>query len=144
MMAQSFGITRDTNNVTRHSLIYVFRGGASNTVDVYDLAAGTWDNAINYGNKAQTFTTGSSAAYDPVTLGGKYMYININGTHRMGRFDMRNRLLDTNTYLRFAQGAATVGGKVGTAFFIDGSTKLSFVYTLTHTQSNMFCMAVIR
>jgi len=144
---QSFGIDRDIGSNARHSHLFCFLGGASANVDVLDIAGsatGTWSANIAYANKNQTFTTGTSGAYDPATLGGKYLHICINGTQRMARFDMKNRVLETSAYLRFPQGAALVGQKLANGLFIDGSTKSNFVYQLTNTQAQMFSMVVQR
>jgi len=39
--------------------IYSFRGGASNALDIYDIAANTWISNFNYGNQQETFTAGT-------------------------------------------------------------------------------------
>lgn len=39
--------------------LYSFRGGASNVLDVYDIAANTWISGIAYGQQMETFTAGS-------------------------------------------------------------------------------------
>lgn len=143
---QAFGTTRDTTNNHRHSFIYRIRGGNVNTIDVFDIAGaatGSWSADIAYHRKGLTlFTTGTTGVYDPATKGGRLLHLNINGTQRFARFDMRNRVLDTNTYLRFPQGAALVGAKMAWCPFVDGSTKLGFVYALTNTQSYMFSIAI--
>lgn len=139
---QSFGLTRDTTGNARHSWIYRVRGGNVNTIDVLDIAGGangTWSADIAYKNKGLTlFNTGTSGVQDPATLGGKFIYINLNGTQRFLRFDMRNRVLDVFAYLRVPQGAALVGGKMALALFVDGSTKLAGIFHLTNTQTQYF------
>ena len=142
---QSFGITRDVGQQARHSFIYQIRGGGSAAIDVLDIAAGAngvWSNDIVYGKRAQTFTTGTSACYDPTTKDGRLLHININGTQRFARFDMKNRVLDAGSYLRFPQGTAIVGQKMAIGTFIDGSTKSTFVYTLNNTQAFMHSLVV--
>jgi hypothetical protein len=141
----SFGITRDDTGNARQSFVYFIRGGASNAIDVLDIAAaanGSWANAIVYGNSAQVFTTGTSGVYNPATMGGRFLQICINGTQRMGAFDLQNRVMTPETYLRFPQGTAVVGGKMASCLFIDGTTKLNFVYLITSSQTQMFSFAV--
>jgi hypothetical protein len=143
--AMSFGITRDDTGNARQSFVYFIRGGASNAIDVLDIAAaanGSWANAIVYGNSAQVFTTGTSGVYNPATMGGRFLQICINGTQRMGAFDLQNRVMTPETYLRFPQGTAVVGGKMASCLFIDGTTKLNFVYLITSSQTQMFSFAV--
>jgi hypothetical protein len=145
--AQAFGITRDATGNTTHSEIVLIRGGASNAIDILDIAGGAnglWTNGITYGNQSQTFTTGTCAQYAPATLGGRFIYLNVNGTQRMARFDIRNNVMDTNSYLRFPQGTAIVGGKMGLYTFIDGATKLGFIYHLTNSSTNLFSLATWR
>lgn len=145
--SQAFGITRDAVGNARHSFIYFIRGGASAAVDVLDIAGaatGIWSNDIVYGNKAQTFTTGTCGVYSPATFGGRFLNINVNGTQRMARLDLRNRVMDSQSYLRFPQGTAINGAKMAHALFIDGTTKLSFIYHLTDSQAQMFSLAVQR
>lgn len=140
--AHSFGIQVDpANRYARHSNIFSFRGGNVATLDVLDIAGsatGTWSSAITYGNSSTLFTTGSCGVYDAVTNGGKYLYMQVSGTQRFIRFDLLNRILEPWTYLRYPQGAATVGSKLHMAFFIDGSTKLSFLFSPRQTGTEQF------
>ena len=111
---QGFGYTRDAGVNARHSHLYCIRGGG-NAIDVLDIAAaptGAWANDIVYGKKSQFFTTGTTGAYDPGTLGGRLMHININGTQRFARFDMKNRILDAGSFLRIPQSTAVVGQRL--------------------------------
>lgn len=143
--AQSFGIGWDSTGPARHSFIYFIRGGATSSIDVLDIAGaatGAWSNAITYGKSGQTFTTGTSGCYLSATLGGRYLILNVNGTQRHARLDLRNRTLDPYTYLRFPQGAAALGDRMASTLFIDGATKLSFAYQLTSSQNYFFGVAV--
>lgn len=148
VVAQSFGVTRDTTGNSRHSFIYRVRGGAVNIIDVFDIAGaatGTWSADIAYGNKGlTTFTTGTSGAYDPVTNGGRYIYLNQNGTQRFLRFDVRNRVLEPWTYMRVPQSTAVVGGKLAVSYFFDGATKLAYLQALQNTLTNQFSIACQR
>lgn len=142
--AQSFGTVWDASGQARHSYIYFVRGGGTSSIDVLDIAGattGAWTNAITYGKSNQTFTTGTSGCYLPATLGGRYLVLNVNGTQRQARFDLRNRTLDAYTYLRFPQGTAAVGNRMATTTFIDGATKLGFAYQLTTSQAWFFSVA---
>ena len=112
--------------------------------DIAAAATGSWSNAIVYGGLGQTFSTGTSGAYDPATMNGQFLYININGTQFFTRYDLRNRFMEQFSYLRFSQGTAVVGGKMASALFVDGSTKLTFVYAVGNTLQPMFSGAVSR
>lgn len=142
---QAYGISRDTSNNARHSQIFCFRGN-SVSLDVLDIAGGAtgvWANAAVYGNSGTSLGATASAIYDPSSNAGRFIYIN-TGTQRMLRFDVRNRILDPWAYLRFPQGAACVGQKMAISTFVDGTSKLGFIYHLTHTQANYFSIAAQR
>ncbi len=147
VMEQAFGITRDATLNARHSHIYRVRGGNSAAIDVLDIAGGAtgaWSNDIAYGKKAQTFTTGTCGAYDPATLGGRFLHLNVNGTQRMARFDLRNRILDAGTYMRFPGGTAVVGGRMATSAVIDGATKVNNLYAVAASTANMLSLLTPR
>jgi hypothetical protein len=145
MLVLPFGVTRDTTNNFRHSKILCFRGGASAAIDELDIAngaTGTWTSAIVYGGQSQTFTTGTCGIYNSVTLGGRFLHINLNGTQRNLRFDCRNRKLDPETYLRFPVGTALVGGRSSIFFFFDGAAKQAFIYNFGPSTAYMFSLGI--
>lgn len=138
---QSFGIDRDVTGNARHSYLYFIRGGGSVAIDVLDIAGaatGSWSAAVVYKNAAQTFTSGTSGAYEFGSAEGKYLHLNINGTQRTARFDMKNRVLESGPYLRYPQGVATIGNKMAVGLFVDGATKLSLLYHQTNTQAQFY------
>lgn len=142
-----FGVSRDTTGAFRHSKLLCVRGGGSAFIDELDIAAaatGTWTADIPYGNKGQTYTTGTCAAYGPITRGGRFWHISVNGTQNTVRFDVRNRIMDAETYLRYPQGAAHAGDRMALVPFIDGTTKLGFLYMLTTAGSQLFSLAIQR
>lgn len=111
-------------------LIYSFRGGATATLDYYDIALNTWTNGLVYGNQTETFTSGSS--YD---VDGDNIYIIKEATGRAFRFNVPMNLLDPFSTLLYPQGAATVGDKLWTWSFIDGATEIKYIYNITHTST---------
>lgn len=140
VMEQSFAISRDLTVNARHSFIFRVRGGASNAIDVLDIAGGATgngSNAIAYGNSGQTFTTGTSGAYEAATNNGQWLHLNVNGTTRMVRFDMANRVMDNGITTANLQGAALVGNKLFTSLFIDGTTKLTRLYQALNTSNQL-------
>lgn len=142
---QAFGIVRDTSGNARHSFLFRVRGGASAAIDVLDIAGaatGSWTNDMTYGNRSQTFTTGTCGAYESACSGGKYLHLNVNGTARMVRFDMRNRYMNNGVFVANLQGAALVGGKLCISTFIDGSTKLSRLYQALQTSSQVISLVL--
>ncbi len=118
--------------------IYSLRGGASNVLDVYDIASNTWINALPYGQQTETFTTGSCA----VDLDG-YIYIQKDATGRVFRFDVANNVLEPWVLNPVPQGAAVVGDKMFMTTLLDGSTRVNYLYTLGNTRSELTRWLVI-
>lgn len=57
---------------------------------------------------------------------------------------MLNRRLEPWANLRYPQSTATVGGKMSMAYFADGATKLSFLYSPRQTGTENFSIACQR
>lgn len=144
VLAQSFGIVPDRQKAVRHSMIYRIRGGNTASIDVLNIAGGatgSWENDILYNKRGQTFNTGTSGAYDPVTMQGRFIHLCVNATQRFARFDLRHRVLDAGTYLWITPSTAVVGGKMAVAYMIDGSTKLAEIVHASSSQVFTFgCM----
>lgn len=121
--------------------IYSFRGGASSTLDVYDIAANTWISGISYGNQMETFTTGShSVDFDGV------IFIAKEATGRAFRFEInKNRLVgvSTNTNQSALGGTVVEGDKMFVLPYKDGGTTVLFVYMLRHSSSDLVRMLLI-
>lgn len=121
--------------------IYSFRGGATSTLDVYDIAANTWVSDVQYGGKQETFTTGSSAK----DIDGK-IYITKESTGRLFQFDVgRNRIvgLGTCTMQSALGGTAVAGDKLFFLPFNEGATKLVYLYQLRHSGADLARMLLV-
>lgn len=121
--------------------IYSFRGGATSTLDAYDIAANTWVSGIVYGNQQETFTTGSGA----VDMDGT-IYISKEATGRVFRFDVdNNRMLPlaTNTNQVALGGTAVDGDKIFLLPFVDGTTKITFLYMIRHSAADLVRMLLV-
>ena len=128
-----FAMTLDSQANARHSAIYLLRGGAVATIDALDIATLSWStgvggNAIAYGNSGTTFTTGTCALYDPVGNSGRYAYISVSGSQRFMRFDCLNRTIEPYGYCYYPAGSAVAGQHLMWSVFIDGTTKVPFLY----------------
>ena len=117
---------------------FCFRGGASNILDVYDIAANTWISGIAYGGQQETFTTGSCS----VDMDGK-IYIQKEATGRIYRFDVARHVLEPFVFSPMPQGAAVVGDKMFFQTFREGDTKLLYLYSLGHTRAELTRWLVI-
>jgi hypothetical protein len=139
---QCFGITRDATGNRRHSHCFFIRGGASAALDIYDLAGNAWTNGATYSGSQATFTTGTSAAYDPVTNGGKYLYINVNGTAINARLDMFAQAMIGFSSTRYPQSTAVVGQRLFMSYFMDGSVKLGNLFQWISSTTAVFATAL--
>ena len=118
--------------------LYSFRGGASNALDIYDIAANTWISNVVYQRQTETFTTGSAHE-----LVGDYIYSVKDATGRMFRFDVAKQTFDPFTTLTYPQGAATVGDKLFDVEYVDGATTIRWIYLIRNTGTELFrCMVI--
>lgn len=142
-MIQAFGLVPDTAKNARHSHFHSFRGNLA-TVDVFDIAGaatGSWSLAqpIGYPSGATLPTTGTAWCYAPASQEGRYAYMILNNTGLVFRYDLKNRVMEPWTSLKYTQsGTAVVGQRMDRTVFVDGSTKVCFVMVLGHLQSNFF------
>lgn len=117
---------------------FSFRGGGSNVLDVYDIAANTWISGVAYGNQMETFTTGSSSFdYDGS------IYILKEATGRIFRFNLNTFTMQSFAMNTFPQGAAVTGGKMFMLPYVDGATEILFLYTQNHTRNELLRMLVV-
>jgi hypothetical protein len=137
----SFGIRPDNAKNSRHSYIYQFRGGASSTIDVFDIAGGTtgsWTAAIVY-DGAVNLTTGSCGNYAPAASEGRFGYLDsyvASATNQIYRFDVKNRVLSSFTPTDWVQsGTAAAGNRIACFAAIDGTDKYNMVLLLAHTST---------
>ncbi|MCK6488813.1 MAG: hypothetical protein L6R48_10875 [Planctomycetes bacterium] len=115
--------------------IYSFRGGATNTLDVYDIAANTWISGVAYGNQNETFTAGSSST----DIDG-HIYITKEATGRLYDFVVaRNKLepYSINPMQAALGGTAVEGDKLAILPYTDGGTDVHFLYMLRHSGADI-------
>ena len=128
----------DESAIKNGRYFYSFRGGATGTLDVYDIAANTWTSNVVYQRQTETFTTGSAHE-----LVGDFIYSVKDATGRMFRFDVAKQKLDPFATLTYPQGAATVGDKLFDASYEDGGTTIRWIYLIRNTGTEMFrCMVI--
>ena len=118
--------------------IYSFRGGNTNALDVYDIAANIWINGLPYGGQMETFGVGSSA----VDADGS-IFVQKDATGRIYRFDVAGNYLEPFATNPVPQGTAVVGAKMFIQKLKEGSTELTYLYTLGNTRSELTRWLVI-
>jgi len=115
--------------------ILSFRGGASSTLDVFDIAARTWISNVPYGNQAETFTTGTSS----VDCNGA-IYLQKDAVGRFFRFDVATWTLMSLTANPIAQSTVGAGQKMFLLQYYDGGDKLTFLYAQRHSGNELYRM----
>lgn len=118
--------------------ILSFRGGGSNALDVYDIAANTWISGVAYGYQNETLTTGSCS----IDVNG-LIYIQKEATGRILKFDCSEWTLQSFAAVPFTQGAVLAGQKMFMLPFSDGGTTINFLYTQIHTDNKLLRMMVV-
>lgn len=104
--------------------IYSFRGGATNTLHRYDIAANGWET-MTYAPVQETFTTGSYYCYNK-----NFIYISKESTGRWFKYALvRNELVPWGT-VPYPASTAQLGSASWDVSYIDGSTEIVFIYTL--------------
>lgn len=118
--------------------LFSFRGGGSNALDIYDIAANTWISNVPYGNQNETFTSGSSSLdFDGM------IYILKESQGRIFRFNVKKFQLESFAFNPQPQGAAVVGGKMFMLPYNEGGTTLNFLYNQAHTSNIMHRILLI-
>ena len=118
--------------------LFSFRGGGTSTLDVYDIAANTWVSNVAYGNQLETFTIATSS----IDFGGN-IYIQKESTGRILKFNIdafTMQAFSTNTDVQIA---AVAGQKMFMLPYVDGGTRIEFLYTQAHTQPTLSRMIII-
>jgi hypothetical protein len=142
LWAPSWGIQPDPARYARHSFNYFFRGGASTTLDVLDIAGaitGTWTGAITYDGSNNAFGAGTTGCYSPFGQEGRYTYINVYTTgaiNQIFRFDSETRVLTPYTPTDFIQtGSALLGCRMAAYAAIDETDTYDVVLLQAHTST---------
>lgn len=133
----------DTYWTTENSLIngrriYSVRGGGSAAIDYYDIPSNGW-NLVTYSPNTTTFTTGSKHAI----VDGRYIWIEKETTNRFYRFDPVKFIIEPGSQFLYPQGAAAVGDTCFDVEYVDGSTKITWIYMILNTSQVMLRMMLV-
>jgi len=133
------GIEPDAAKNARHSFIHSFRGGATTTLDILDIAGGTagaWANAVVYDGTLPSFNVGTTGKYAPVDNEGKFGYINVyvaSAVNQLFRYDCKNRVLSPITPTDWIQsGTAATGDRLACMTAVDGSQRHTVLLLIAH------------
>jgi hypothetical protein len=125
------------NAIQNGRYIYSFQGGATANLHRYDIAGNTWAT-ITYSPATETFTTGSKFAYN-----GDSVYIQKDATGRWFRYNFVTSEMDGWTVMPYPNGAAVLGDTAFDVTYIDGATKIPYIYMLLNTSNVVLRQMVI-
>ena len=134
-------VTGWENNYKAHTIgmikqlgryFYCFRGGATSTLDVYDIAANTWISAVSYAQAAETFTT-SSCSFDT----NSFIYIQKDATGVIFRFDINKNVLEPCLQSPMPQGTAVVSDRMFVEKYNEDDQELYYLYSLSCTRNEL-------
>jgi hypothetical protein len=128
-----------TDESRRGRYMYNIRGGASNTMDIYDVALGRWIFGIFLLPQNETFTIGSSYAYD----GQNTLYMSRSASNapiRVLEYDMANNTILGSKTTPWLNGGVTIGNFMEVMDTPDGTIR--YVYILQNT-GTIFARAMV-
>lgn len=114
--------------------IYSFRG-TTGILDRYNIATNAWENDIAYAPKTDVFATGTSWMYAE-----KYLYAMQPTTGRLLKYNIPEQRMEPCSQLWYAQSTVHIGDRMFDAVYVDGATKLRWVYYITSNQTTLFRM----
>lgn len=120
--------------------IISFRGGAANSLDVYDIAGNTWISNNEYGNRNETFTTGSNAVDYKDDI-----FIMKENTGKILRFNISDWAMKSFAQISVPQISAVVGSKMSILPYVDpdDSNELVYLYSAVHARTDFLRMLII-
>lgn len=126
----------DETKIQDWRYIYSFRGGASSTLDRFDITGGTagagaWQ-VITYVGAGETFATWSS--YD---VNGSQVFIRKDATNRFFYYSVIGNMLYPFNTLLYPDSTAVIWDKVFTVQYVDGATTLNWLYSLRNTGTEL-------
>ena len=116
----------DESNIQNGRYIYSFRGGATGTLDRYDIALNAWA-AITYSPLAETFSAGSGSESD-----GRHIYLRKDSTHRFFKYDVVGNALDPLSVNLYPDTTAVVGDKIWICDLAD-NPDVSWLYSMVNS-----------
>lgn len=126
------------NAIRNGQRIYSFRGAAGAVLDYYDIAANTWVSGVTYAPNAETVTTGTKWIYS-----GDFIYFTKEATGRWFRLNVTTSEVDGWSTMLYPQGTAVVGDTAFDVSYIDGATRIDYLYMALNTSSVMLRQQVI-
>lgn len=123
------------DSTTKGKYIFLPRGGASNTADIYDITTSRWIYGYFYSPQAETLTTGSMYAYDGVNT----IYFHKDATGRVFSYDFSTNIVSSLGTIPYGHSTAIIGNRMEIVATTDG---LKYLYMMRHTGQEMWRMLI--
>ena len=137
-----FATILNPEKTIRHSHIYTFRGGAVNSLDIFDIAAaatGTWAGAVPYDNQGPvTINTSSGVVYSAVDNDAMICPVQLSGQQaNMYYFDVDKMSLRSYAPCPQISSAPVDGNRLAVEIFVDGTDKKAMFFLIPSGQTYM-------
>lgn len=145
---QTFGQARDYgNSATMRSRIWILRGGGAALFLSFDIAYAADGLGAAWSidpTSPQTYTTGASMCYDPLSFGGDYAYLLTSGSNLVSRLSISRRTASPMPMLPTVQGTAVVGNKMACSIMerADGK-RYSNLYVARNSGQDLYQMKLL-
>jgi hypothetical protein len=117
--------------------IYSFRGAGA-VLDRYDIALNTWANALAYSPGVESMAGGTKYVYR-----NDFIYAQQNNTGRWLRYNVVTSEQDGWSLMTYTQGAQLAGDTAFDVSYVDGATKIDYVYMALNSSTVMLrCMVI--
>jgi hypothetical protein len=121
----------NSDSATKGKYIFLPRGGASNTADIYDITTSRWAYGYFFSPQAETLTTGSMYAYD----GENTIYFTKDATGRIYAYNFSTNEVKSLGTIPYAHSTAIIGNRMEIIETTDG---LKYLYVMRHTGAEMW------
>jgi hypothetical protein len=111
--------------------LWVSRGSASNTFDIYDITLDSWEYGFFLTPQTETLTTGSMYAYDE----NSRIYFTKDSTGRIYYIDIEKRAVVNSGTIPYGMSTAIIGNRME---IVQGPDGLQFLYIMRHTGNEMW------
>jgi hypothetical protein len=137
-----FATVLNSEKTIRHSHIYTFRGGAVNSLDLFDIAGattGSWTGGVPYDNQGPvTVNTSSGVAYSAVDNDAMICPVQLSGQQaNMYVFDVDKMSLRAYSPCPQISSSPLDGNRLAVDTYVDGTDKKAMFYFIPTNQTYM-------
>lgn len=124
-----------SDTTTKGKYLFLPRGGASHTIDRYNISTNMWEYGWFIFGQGETLTTGSMYAYD-----GDRIYYHKDATGRIFYYDIVKNEINSFGFIPYGMGAAILGNRME---IVKTADNLKYLYIMRHTGTEMWRTIII-